>query len=112
MLILNSVGFTKVEELDDIQNIPSTVGGGSEVKPTQQDIKQEETVQETSSANINTSELPPHIVLGMPALSPTMVRRFELRFVTCWLYHADFSLFTLVFCRSLNFFNISCAGPG
>ncbi|XP_031278526.1 dihydrolipoyllysine-residue acetyltransferase component 1 of pyruvate dehydrogenase complex, mitochondrial [Pistacia vera] len=61
-----------VEELDDIQNIPSTVGGGSEVKPTQQDIKQEETVQETSSANINTAELPPHIVLGMPALSPTM----------------------------------------
>ncbi|KAJ0102308.1 hypothetical protein Patl1_05970 [Pistacia atlantica] len=61
-----------VEELDDIQNIPSTVGGGSEVKPTQQDIKQEETVQETSSASINTAELPPHIVLGMPALSPTM----------------------------------------
>ncbi|XP_044460574.1 dihydrolipoyllysine-residue acetyltransferase component 1 of pyruvate dehydrogenase complex, mitochondrial [Mangifera indica] len=61
-----------VEELDDIQNIPSTVGSGPEVKPTQQDIKQGETIQETSSANINTAELPPHIVLGMPALSPTM----------------------------------------
>lgn len=79
------VGFTKVEELDDIQNIPSTVGSGPEVKPTQQDIKQGETIQETSSANINTAELPPHIVLGMPALSPTMVRRFELQFVMYWL---------------------------
>ncbi|KAL1553220.1 Pyruvate dehydrogenase complex component E2 1 [Salvia divinorum] len=30
-----------------------------------------ETMQEASSVNINTSELPPHTVLQMPALSPT-----------------------------------------
>ncbi|KAK3228413.1 hypothetical protein Dsin_000294 [Dipteronia sinensis] len=64
-----------VEDIDDIQNIPADVGGGSDVKekkPAHQDVKKEETTHETSSVKINTSELPPHIVVEMPALSPTM----------------------------------------
>jgi len=67
-----------VEELDDVQKIPASVAGGSEAKSekvSDENIKTEGGVQETSSVNINTSELPPHVVLGMPALSPTMVRR-------------------------------------
>lgn len=64
-----------VEELDDVQKIPASVAGGSEAKSekvSDENIKTEGGVQETSSVNINTSELPPHVVLGMPALSPTM----------------------------------------
>ncbi|KAL5735106.1 hypothetical protein ACOSP7_032967 [Xanthoceras sorbifolium] len=61
-----------VEDLDDIQNIPANVGGGSDVKPTHQDVKTEGNALETSSVKMNTSELPPHVVLDMPALSPTM----------------------------------------
>lgn len=61
----------KVEDEDEIQNVLATVAGGSEVK---KEGKNEDKVQETSSAKINTSELPPHVVLDMPALSPTMVR--------------------------------------
>lgn len=62
-----------VEDADDIQNVPATVGSGSDVKEeksTDQDVKSEGGAQETSS--INASELPPHDILGMPALSPTM----------------------------------------
>ncbi|KAK1572528.1 hypothetical protein Q3G72_034137 [Acer saccharum] len=64
-----------VEDIDDIKNIPADVGGGSDVKekkPAHQDVIKEETTHETSSVKINTSELPPHIVVEMPALSPTM----------------------------------------
>ncbi|KAM7267001.1 hypothetical protein ACFE04_009167 [Oxalis oulophora] len=64
-----------VEEESDIQNVPASVGGESgikEEKPTQQDLDKEGTAQETSSVQINVSELPPHMVLDMPALSPTM----------------------------------------
>ncbi|CAL8124253.1 unnamed protein product [Prunus armeniaca] len=64
-----------VEDADDIQNLPANVVGGSEVKediPPQQNVKKEDGVQDTSSVGINTSELPPHILIEMPALSPTM----------------------------------------
>lgn len=50
--------------------------GGSEIKGEtlpNEDVKNENRVQETSSVKINTSDLPPHILLEMPALSPTMV---------------------------------------
>lgn len=63
-----------VEDADDIQHIPATIAGGAEAKEqssTHQDVKKE-AVQETSASRINTSELPPHVVLEMPALSPTM----------------------------------------
>ncbi|KAL9422318.1 hypothetical protein AB3S75_034563 [Citrus x aurantiifolia] len=63
-----------VEDADDIQHIPATIAGGAEAKKqssTHQDVKKE-AVQETSASRINTSELPPHVVLEMPALSPTM----------------------------------------
>ncbi|KAI5648508.1 hypothetical protein M9H77_34513 [Catharanthus roseus] len=63
-----------VEDADDIQNVPATAGNGSEIndKPSQQNVTHEERVQEASSMKINTSDLPPHMVLDMPALSPTM----------------------------------------
>ncbi|XP_062091898.1 dihydrolipoyllysine-residue acetyltransferase component 1 of pyruvate dehydrogenase complex, mitochondrial isoform X2 [Humulus lupulus] len=64
-----------VEDQDDIQNIPASVAGGSEIKgeiSSNQDVKNEDKAQETSSVKINTSDLPPHILLEMPALSPTM----------------------------------------
>ncbi|EXC25438.1 Dihydrolipoyllysine-residue acetyltransferase component 1 of pyruvate dehydrogenase complex [Morus notabilis] len=66
-----------VEDEDDIQNVPaSAAAGGSEVKgetsSSNQDAKSEDRAQETSTVNINTSDLPPHIILEMPALSPTM----------------------------------------
>ncbi|XP_057979505.1 dihydrolipoyllysine-residue acetyltransferase component 1 of pyruvate dehydrogenase complex, mitochondrial [Malania oleifera] len=64
-----------VEEADDIQNVPATVAGGSEVKEeksTHQNLQSDDRVQETSSVKLNTSELPPHVVVEMPALSPTM----------------------------------------
>lgn len=74
----------KVEDADDIQNLPANVMGGSEVKediPPQQNVKKEDGVQDTSSVGINTSELPPHILIEMPALSPTMVRKFKSDFL-------------------------------
>ncbi|XP_004307330.1 PREDICTED: dihydrolipoyllysine-residue acetyltransferase component 1 of pyruvate dehydrogenase complex, mitochondrial [Fragaria vesca subsp. vesca] len=60
-----------VEDQDEIQNIPANIGGGSEVK---EDIpqNQKDGAQDTSSVGINTADLPPHIVVEMPALSPTM----------------------------------------
>ncbi|XP_024969364.1 dihydrolipoyllysine-residue acetyltransferase component 1 of pyruvate dehydrogenase complex, mitochondrial isoform X2 [Cynara cardunculus var. scolymus] len=64
-----------VEELDDIKNIPDSVLGGAEVKetqPAQSDVKTEDTVKESSSVKIDASELPPHVFVEMPALSPTM----------------------------------------
>ncbi|KAM7463839.1 hypothetical protein LguiA_031960 [Lonicera macranthoides] len=64
-----------VEDLDDIQNIPSTFSGGSEVKEkqsTKQGEGDERSGQQKSFVKMNTSELPPHVVLEMPALSPTM----------------------------------------
>ncbi|PRQ58677.1 putative dihydrolipoyllysine-residue acetyltransferase [Rosa chinensis] len=60
-----------VEDKDEIENIPANIVGGSEVK---EDIPQhqKDEAQDTSSVGINTADLPPHIVVEMPALSPTM----------------------------------------
>ncbi|CAJ2629434.1 dihydrolipoyllysine-residue acetyltransferase component 1 of pyruvate dehydrogenase complex, mitochondrial isoform X2 [Trifolium pratense] len=64
-----------VEDESDIQNVSAaSVGGESgveEKKPTHQDVADEESKPESTST-IDTSDLPPHAVLGMPALSPTM----------------------------------------
>ncbi|XP_027936840.1 dihydrolipoyllysine-residue acetyltransferase component 1 of pyruvate dehydrogenase complex, mitochondrial isoform X2 [Vigna unguiculata] len=61
-----------VEDEKDIQNVPASVGGRvEETKPAQQDVTDERKPESTSTM-INASELPPHSVLGMPALSPTM----------------------------------------
>jgi len=66
----------KVEDEKDIQNVPASVGGGvEETKPAQQDVT-DEGKSESTSTMINASELPPHVLLEMPALSPTMVRNF------------------------------------
>lgn len=64
-----------VEEADDIQKVPANVGGASEVKnqvSSQTDSAREDRAPEVSPANISSLELPPHLVLDMPALSPTM----------------------------------------
>ncbi|PHU00132.1 hypothetical protein BC332_29919 [Capsicum chinense] len=63
-----------VEEADDIQKVPATVGGASEVKnqASSQTDAPGDSVPEASPVNISSSELPPHLVLDMPALSPTM----------------------------------------
>ncbi|XP_051119939.1 dihydrolipoyllysine-residue acetyltransferase component 1 of pyruvate dehydrogenase complex, mitochondrial isoform X2 [Andrographis paniculata] len=63
-----------VEDADDVANVPTTVCG-SEAKDrssTEQPVSHGDSKGEASTANISTSELPPHIVLEMPALSPTM----------------------------------------
>lgn len=59
-----------VEDSDDIGNVAATATGNSgvEEKSASQGAKDEQ----TSSTKINTTELPPHSVLEMPALSPTM----------------------------------------
>ncbi|KAE9619264.1 hypothetical protein Lal_00047528 [Lupinus albus] len=64
-----------VEDSNDIQNVPASVGGETGVKekePTGQNVTDEDTKPESTSTKINASELPPHILLEMPALSPTM----------------------------------------
>lgn len=63
-----------VEDKDDIASIPETVTGteATDKTSTEQTPKHGDNTQESSCVNINTSELPPHIVLAMPALSPTM----------------------------------------
>lgn len=65
-----------MEEADDIQKVPATIGGALEVKnqvSSQTDAARGDRAPEASPANISSSELPPHLVLDMPALSPTMV---------------------------------------
>ncbi|EEF35610.1 dihydrolipoamide acetyltransferase component of pyruvate dehydrogenase, putative [Ricinus communis] len=61
-----------VENEDDIQNVPVDSSGAEikEGKSAEQDAKGEDVG--SKSARINTSELPPHVFLEMPALSPTM----------------------------------------
>ncbi|XP_057798834.1 dihydrolipoyllysine-residue acetyltransferase component 1 of pyruvate dehydrogenase complex, mitochondrial isoform X2 [Salvia miltiorrhiza] len=68
-----SIAIT-VEDRDDIGSIPATVSGteAADKTSTEPAAKHGDNTQESSSVNINTSELPPHIVLEMPALSPTM----------------------------------------
>ncbi|KAK4480399.1 hypothetical protein RD792_013471, partial [Penstemon davidsonii] len=67
-------GSFKVEDPDDIANIPANVSGSAatDKKSSEQTVTHGDSIQESSSNNISTSELPPHIVLHMPALSPTM----------------------------------------
>ncbi|KAI4352636.1 hypothetical protein L6164_006868 [Bauhinia variegata] len=63
-----------VEDPDDIQNVSASLASEARVKekkPTNQAVINEDTKSE-STTNINTSELPPHVLLEMPALSPTM----------------------------------------
>lgn len=103
----------KVEDADDIQNVPATVGSGSDVKEeksTDQDVKSEGGAQETSS--INASELPPHVILGMPALSPTMVGKDEINQLMnmdwfCWIFSFPFKLNTLFYLFLQNQGNIA-----
>ncbi|XP_061349335.1 dihydrolipoyllysine-residue acetyltransferase component 1 of pyruvate dehydrogenase complex, mitochondrial [Gastrolobium bilobum] len=64
-----------VEDANDIQNVPASVGVETRIeekKPTPQDVTDEERKPESTSTSINASELPPHVLLEMPALSPTM----------------------------------------
>ncbi|KAK4782749.1 hypothetical protein SAY86_007123 [Trapa natans] len=64
-----------VEDADDIQKVPSSVTEGSDNKAenvSQQNLESDVGVQQTNSSKINTSELPPHVIVDMPALSPTM----------------------------------------
>ncbi|PIA54833.1 hypothetical protein AQUCO_00901019v1 [Aquilegia coerulea] len=52
-----------VEDLDDIKNLPATSGS---------DSKEEQSTHQDAGTQTSSAELPPHIVLDMPALSPTM----------------------------------------
>lgn len=63
-----------VEDEENITKIPFTLGAGLDVeeKTAHQDVRNSEKEEEPSSTNIKASDLPPHIVIGMPALSPTM----------------------------------------
>lgn len=62
-----------VEDLDEIQNIPANVSGASEAKDDSVKPKGDESSgQQKSGVKMNAADLPPHIVLDMPALSPTM----------------------------------------
>ncbi|KAJ9159858.1 hypothetical protein P3X46_025319 [Hevea brasiliensis] len=62
-----------VEDADDIQNVPATASSGAQVEEEKSSDKDSNSEDKgTTSIKLNTSELPPHIVLGMPALSPTM----------------------------------------
>ncbi|GFQ07078.1 dihydrolipoyllysine-residue acetyltransferase component 1 of pyruvate dehydrogenase complex mitochondrial [Phtheirospermum japonicum] len=63
-----------VEDLDDVANIPATVGGSEVTDKTfsEQTGGHGERIQKSSSVNISRSDLPPHFVVEMPALSPTM----------------------------------------
>lgn len=66
----------QVEELEDIQKVSDVVSsstGGEEGKPTSPEVTREGTAEATDSKVISAADLPPHAVIGMPALSPTMV---------------------------------------
>ncbi|GER51233.1 dihydrolipoyllysine-residue acetyltransferase component 1 of pyruvate dehydrogenase complex [Striga asiatica] len=63
-----------VEDADDVANIPATVTESEVTDKTssEQTVGHGDRMQESSSGNVSTFKLPPHIVLEMPALSPTM----------------------------------------
>ncbi|KAJ0245610.1 Dihydrolipoyllysine-residue acetyltransferase component 1 of pyruvate dehydrogenase complex [Hirschfeldia incana] len=64
-----------VEEEDDIQNVSAPGEGGQvgkEETSAHQEKKPEESTQQRGSIQPDASDLPPHVVLEMPALSPTM----------------------------------------
>jgi pyruvate dehydrogenase E2 component (dihydrolipoamide acetyltransferase) len=69
----------QVEDPDDIQNVPATVADGSEVREEKSTTT--DNVLEKNLVKTVTSELPPHVVLDMPALSPTMVRKIVYHFL-------------------------------
>ncbi|CAN6977129.1 unnamed protein product [Brassica rapa subsp. trilocularis] len=72
---VNAPTAIMVEEEDDIQNVsaPGEDGRvGKEETSTHQEMKPEESTQKKGSIQPDTSDLPPHVVLEMPALSPTM----------------------------------------
>lgn len=76
VLGLTNCVIIKVEDLEDIHKVlANNVSGAPDVKDGtigDQQEKHEDSAQ-ASSVEINSSKLPPHIVLAMPALSPTMV---------------------------------------
>lgn len=76
MLGLTNCIIIKVEDPDDIHKVlANDVSGAPDIKDGaigDQQEKNEDRAQ-ASSVEINSSKLPPHIVLEMPALSPTMV---------------------------------------
>ncbi|KAL9236553.1 hypothetical protein vseg_011207 [Gypsophila vaccaria] len=63
-----------VEDPEDMHNLPSNADGQPEVgeKSTSNDGAGQKFDSAASAGKINTAELPPHAVLEMPALSPTM----------------------------------------
>ena len=66
---LTNCNIIKVEDPDDINRVlANDVSGATDVKQ-----EKSESSAQASSVEINSSKLPPHIVLEMPALSPTMV---------------------------------------
>ncbi|KAI3947157.1 hypothetical protein MKW92_031735 [Papaver armeniacum] len=60
--------YITVEDADDIKNVPSDISGNSEEK----EPKEEASATKDVGTQISTADLPPHAVLDMPALSPTM----------------------------------------
>ncbi|OVA17885.1 Biotin/lipoyl attachment [Macleaya cordata] len=54
-----------VEDADDIKNLPTSISSGSEVK-------EERSANQDIGSQVSSADLPPHTVLDMPALSPTM----------------------------------------
>ncbi|KAG2325855.1 hypothetical protein Bca4012_040433 [Brassica carinata] len=64
-----------VEEEDDIQNVSDAGEGGQvgkEETSAHQENKPDESTHQRDSIQPDASNLPPHVVLEMPALSPTM----------------------------------------
>lgn len=62
-----------VEDADDIPKVPSNITNESDVKEKKSAQQTTENgAQEPSSVNIDAAKLPAHVVLEMPALSPTM----------------------------------------
>ena len=105
---------TQVEDQDDIGSIPATVSGTGAADKTSTELatKHEDNTQGASSVNINTSDLPPHIVLEMPALSPTMVRAaLAIKFCTMLYYHFQ-SFFSAKECSRLYFSSLLSTEPG
>lgn len=64
-----------VEDPDDIQNVAAITGNETEVREDNsaiQGVASKDSQSQTSTVSVDTSQLPAHDVLGMPALSPTM----------------------------------------
>lgn len=64
-----------VEDPDDIQNVAAISSNETEVREDNsaiQGVASKDSQSQTSAVSVDTSQLPAHDVLGMPALSPTM----------------------------------------